>query len=168
MKTLYGKLLQYLVSISSGFLLAFETAISFFVPCFLITFLDILSAYFLARRVHKKHPELSDGKFKSEYKFRVMTTMLFILILIIIANYVDVNIIKDADLTVRWVVGAFLVYQAWSILENWSSENTNKLARALQRIMVNKIERHLNVPLEDILMEDNETKNTNDDTKQKL
>jgi hypothetical protein len=46
----------------------------------------------------------------------------------------------------------FLFYELWSCLENWSSENDKPIAKAMQRIMVNKAERHLNVPLSDILM----------------
>lgn len=149
-----SKLLQYLTSIAGGVLVAFEAAVPFFVPCLLVTVLDIWAAWALARRVHKLHPDRADGKFKSEYKFKIMYTMIVALVTIMLANYVDVHIIKESDLAVRTVVGFFLFYQVWSVLENWSSENDNKLARALQRIMVNKAERHLNVPLSDILLND--------------
>lgn len=155
-KQIIAKMWQYLVSISGGLLLAFETSIPFFVPCLIATVIDIIAAYCLARRVHKKHPDKSDGKFKSSYKYRIMYTMIIALLAIILANYVDIHVIKESDLAVRWVVGFFLIYQAWSILENWSSENDNKIAKALQRIMVNKAERHLNVPLSDILLNDKE------------
>lgn len=155
-KQIIAKMWQYLVSISGGLLLAFETSIPFFVPCLIATVIDIIAAYCLARRVHKKHPDQSDGKFKSSYKYRIMYTMIIALLAIILANYVDIHVIKESDLAVRWVVGFFLIYQAWSILENWSSENDNKIAKALQRIMVNKAERHLNVPLSDILLNDKE------------
>ena len=55
-------------------------------------------------------------------------------------------------MAVRFAVAVFLFYEIWSCLENWSSENKQPIARALQRIMVNKAERHLNVPLSDILL----------------
>ncbi|WP_108821043.1 phage holin family protein [Dysgonomonas sp. Marseille-P4361] len=147
-----SKLLQYITSIAGGLLVAIDSATPFFIPCLIATVLDIWSAYSLARRVHKKHPDRADGKFKSEYKYRVMYTMIIAFTAIILGNYVDVYIIKDSDMGVRVVVGFFLFYQLWSILENWSSENDNKLAHALQRVMVNKAERHLNVPLSDILL----------------
>ena len=60
------KLLQYASSLSGGLVMAFETSIDFFVPCLIAVVLDVISAYFLGRRVHKKYPERSDGKFKSE------------------------------------------------------------------------------------------------------
>ncbi len=63
-------------------------------------------------------------------------------------------LISGNGFAVRFVVGVFLFYEVWSCLENWSSENDNKIAKALQRIMVNKIERHLDVPLSDILTPD--------------
>ena len=71
-----------------------------------------------------------------------------------LASYVDELVIKGDDgFAVRFVVGIFLFYETWSCLENWSSENDNKIAKALQRIMVNKAERHLDVPLSDILLD---------------
>ncbi len=152
------KLLQYITSILGGLLLAFETSINFFVPCFFAILLDIVSAWMLGRRVHKKYPEKADGKFKSEYKLRVMATMITVLIAIMIAHYVDVEIIKNTDIAVRFVVGAFLFYQGWSILENWSSENDSKVAQALQRVMVNKAERHFNVDLSDIFFGEKQKK----------
>lgn len=63
-------------------------------------------------------------------------------------------LISGNGFAVRFVVGVFLFYEVWSCLENWSSENDNKIAKALQRIMVNKIERLLDVPLSDILTPD--------------
>lgn len=63
-------------------------------------------------------------------------------------------LISGNGFAVRFVVGVFLFYEVWSCLENWSGENDNKIAKALQRIMVNKIERHLDVPLSDILTPD--------------
>lgn len=146
-----SKMLQYATSIIGGLLIAFETSIPYFIPCIIATALDIWSAYCLGKRVHRKNPKLSDGKFKSEYKYRVMYTMIIALAVIILANYVDV-ILKETDVAVRSAVGFFLVYQSWSVLENWSSENNKPWARVLQRIMVNKAERHFNVPLSDILL----------------
>jgi len=162
-----AKLWQYITSIAGGLLVAFETSIPFFIPCLIVTVLDIWAAYCLARRVHKKHPDVSDGKFKSGYKYRIMYTMIIALTAIILANHVDIHVLKDTDIAVRTVVGFFLFYQIWSILENWSSENDNKLAHALQRVMVNKAERHLNVPLSDILLNEkpinNEDKEANNE-----
>jgi phage-related holin len=90
--------------------------------------------------------------------------MIVILLAVMCANYVDINIIKQGDLSVRFVVGVFIFYQLVSILENWSSENNHKMAKVLQRILVNKAERHLNVPLADLFEnkeEDGKLQNSN-------
>lgn len=151
------KLMQYVVSVGGGLLMALETSIDFFVPCLLAVVLDVISAYFLGRRVHKKYPEKSDGKFKSEYKRRIMFTMIIVWMCIILASYVDIYVRKNTDeLAVRFAVAVFLFYESWSCLENWSSENEQPMARALQRVMVNKAERHLNVPLKDLLMKEDD------------
>ena len=69
-----------------------------------------------------------------------------------VAGIAALALLLRADYTVFAVVAVFLFYELWSCLENWSSENDKPIAKALQRIMVNKAERHLNVPLSDILM----------------
>ena len=153
--TIGQKLMQWATSIVAGFIAAVETSIDFFVPCFIAVILDVVSAYALGRRVHKKYPDKSDGKFKSEYKWRIIATMIIAWLCIILASYVDVNVRHSDDgLAVRFAVAVFLFYALWSCLENWSSENDKPIAKAMQRIMVNKAERHLNVPLSDILMPD--------------
>ena len=147
------KLTQYASSILGGLLLAFETSLDYFVPCLLAIILDIFSAWMLSRRVHRKHPDRCDGKFKSEYKYRVMITLGVMFVVLILAAYVDQKVrMSDDQLAVRFAMGAFLFYELYSCLENWSSENDQPIAKALQRIMVNKAERHFNVPLSDILL----------------
>jgi hypothetical protein len=145
--------LQYISSAIGGLLLAIGTSIDYFIPCLLAIALDVFTAYMLSRRVHKKYPNNCEGKFKSEYKHRVMITLGVMFIVIILAAHVDMKIrLSDDQLAVRFTMGAFLFYECWSCLENWSSENDEPIAKALQRIMVNKAERHLDVPLSDILL----------------
>ena len=62
--TIGQKLMQWLTSIVAGFIVAVETSIDFFVPCLIAVILDVISAYALGRRVHKKYPDKSDGKVK--------------------------------------------------------------------------------------------------------
>lgn len=151
-KTFLNRLLQYFTSIGGGLLLAFETSIPYFTPCFIAVIIDAYTAWTLGCRVHRKYPERADGKFKSEYKLHILVTMIVCLLAIIVAHHVDIYIIKNSDIAERFIVGVFLFYQIWSILENWSSESDNKIAKALQRIMINKAERHFNVPLGDIML----------------
>ncbi|MDR1344373.1 MAG: phage holin family protein [Tannerellaceae bacterium] len=146
------KFAQLATSALGGLLIAVEASFIFVIPCFLVTVLDIYSAWCLGRRLHKKYPDRCDGKFKSEYKYRILQTMIIAFVLIILAKYIDILVLEDNNLAVRWAAGFFFVYQAWSILENWSSENDAKWARVIQRIVVNKAERHFNVPMKDILI----------------
>jgi phage-related holin len=144
------RLLQYLTSVACGLLTAFDSTVIYWGMCFLVIILDIISAWLLSRRIHKKDPTRTDGKFKSEYKWRIMFTIIIMLLAIMLAYFVDILIIKESDLAQRFVVGFFVFYQVWSMLENWSSENDNKFAKILQKIMINKAERHLNVDLSDL------------------
>ena len=153
MEEIKNHLLQYMTSAVGGLLLAIGTSIDYFIPCLLAIVLDVFTAYMLSRRVHRKYPKNCEGKFKSEYKYRVMITLGVMFVVMILAAYVDMKVRQSDDQwAVRFTMGAFLFYEAWSCLANWSSENDEPIAKALQRIMVNKAERHLDVPLSDILL----------------
>lgn len=140
----------FLASVLGGVFSALNSALVFLIPCLIAVILDVIFAYLLGCRVAKKYPNKADGKFKSEYKYRILFTLIIVFLAIILGAYVDVLVIKHGDYAVRFVMGTFIFYEVWSCLENWSSENESKLAKALQRVMVNKAERHLNVPLDDI------------------
>ena len=128
----------------------------FFIPCIIAVVLDIIAAYGLGRRVHKKYPDKADGKFKSEFKNRVLITLGILFLVIILSSYVDLLIFRnpDADIALRFSMGCFLFYEVWSILENVSSCNGKKWAKTLKKIMVNKAERHFNVDLEELKKEE--------------
>lgn len=146
-----------LTSIVAGFFSALQTAAIFLIPCFIVLVLDVIFAYRLGCRVAKKYPGKADGKFKSEYKIRIMWTLIIVFLAIILGAYVDILVIKSGDYAVRFAMCAFIFYEVWSCAENWSSENESKFAKALQRVMVNKAERHLNVPLSDLFDTNNKS-----------
>lgn len=56
MEIIAQKFVKYIVCMSGGLLLSFETALLFFVPCLLAIVLDIISAWLLGRRMHRRHP----------------------------------------------------------------------------------------------------------------
>lgn len=154
-----NKILQIVCSMLGGFWLAVETSFDFFIPCLLAVVLDVITAYLLERRLHVKYPDKCDGKFKSKYKLKILITMIVIWICIILANYIDIQVRCAGDnLAVRYTLGLFFFYEGWSCLENWSSENDEPLAKALQRIMVNKAERHFDVKLDDIFFREDGNK----------
>lgn len=168
-----SKVIQIASSVLAGLFGAIETSVIFAIPALILIFIDVYSAHCLGVRVARKYPNHADGKFKSEHKKSVGITFVIFFGVMVIAAYADTLVLRDVgqDYGVRaWCI-AFGFYQLWSILENWSSENNASIPRALQRIMVNKAERHLNVPLADILLnqkskENGESRNFSPDNSQ--
>lgn len=163
--TALSKALQYTASVAGGLVLAIEGTVDYLAPCLVAIVVDVYTAWGLGKRVALKHPDRADGKFKSEYKWRILQTLLVIFVALLLAHLVD-QILGGEAWAVRFTSGAFLFYQVWSILENWSSERpeSNRLARYLQRVMINKAERHMGVDLSDILRTDAPTQTDEDRT----
>lgn len=160
------KLMQYSISIIAGLVAAFEASLVYVGLCYIAILIDVISAWCLSRRIHKKDPSLSDGKFKSSYKFRILITLIVVQLAIMGGHYVDTLVMSGGNMAQNFVIVFFLFYEGWSVGENWSSENNNPLAKAFQRIMVNKAERHLNVPLGDILLNEKPTNNEDKEDKE--
>ena len=151
-----GQFMKWLF-VGTGALLSYlKPTIPFMLICVLATAIDCWSAYSLSKRVRKKHPDANDGKFKSKYANKIFTTLLKVCALIVLVFVIDRIIIPTEQglYLPNIVAGMFCLVQVWSILENESSENDAKWAHVLQRIMVNKAERHFDVPLRDILSDD--------------
>lgn len=152
LKQVGDKLLQIAFSVIGGLYVAFEASTLYWGLCFLIILIDVLSAYRLGRRLHRKYPTRCDGKFKSEYKNRILFTILIVLLAIMAGYMVDTIVIKDGtNISQKSVMFIFIFYEGWSVLENSSSESDNPVAKILQRVMVNKAERHFNIPLQEII-----------------
>jgi hypothetical protein len=134
---------------AAGFLLP---TVPFALICLFGIAIDCWTAYSLARRVRKNHPDANDGKFKSKHYNRIFDTILKIYALIVFAFLIDRFIIPfEGGLFLPNIVsGMFCFGQLWSILENESSENSAKWAVLLQRFMVNKAERHFDIPIRDL------------------
>ena len=148
------KMIQYSISIAGGLLAAFEASIVYVGLCYIAIVIDVISAWCLSRRIHKKDPSLSDGKFKSSYKFRILITLIVVQLAIMAGYYVDTLVMNGGNMAQNFVIVFFLFYEGWSIGENWSSENSNPMAKVFQKIMVNKAERHFNVDLSELKKED--------------
>lgn len=148
-------LLKYLAVVSTGLIGAIETSISFMPFCLILILVDMWSAINLNKRVAKKYPNdiTKEGKFRSNPGMKVIWTFIKVFICIILGNYVDILVlINDDKFAVRTVIFIFGFIQLWSIFENWSSENDGRfkwLAIQMQKIMVNKAERYLNVTLDE-------------------
>lgn len=119
---------------------------------------DAWTAYQLDKRVHKKYP---NKKKREEVYFTsfafgkvIRTTIpkrLWVILLAWIAEhwvFVHVN-----THLVYIMTGVILFEQAWSILENESScrdESESRFWKMLQRIMIDKTERHFDITLDEL------------------
>lgn len=125
-----------------------EPTLPFALVCLFAVFIDAISAWRLAKRVRRHHPEIPDekihDKFESEKAWKCFPTLLIIYSLIAICHLIDTVIFPFLDMYLaNFMAGGFSLYQVWSILENESSENPRSWAKFLQKFMVNKASRHI-------------------------
>lgn len=123
----------------------------YFLVCTLAVLFDCFSAWMLSRRVRRRYPEKTNGKFKSHHFGRVIETLIKVYCLIILAYIIDVAIFDWVSLKLANIAaGAVCFWQVWSILENEASCNEAKWARVAQKVLVDKTERHFDVDLSDL------------------
>jgi hypothetical protein len=154
---------QWTGVVIGGIIGAFEATMPYIFLVGIAIALDVFSAFMLSRRVRRLHPSHCEGKFRSSHVMRVIVTFGVVYAVMIIGAYVDDLLIDTpGHQALNAVIWAFVFYEAWSCLENWSSANGSRWARLLQRIMVDKISRHLDVQLPDMpdepLPDNNESK----------
>lgn len=116
------------------------------VVCTLAVIIDCISAIKLAKRVKKTGK--GTGKPTSAKGKKVLSTLLSIYTLIMLSYLIDMYVVTMFDVYLENVVaGIFCFWNLWSILENESSANNARWAKVLQRILVDKAERHFDVDL---------------------
>lgn len=122
--------------------------------CTAAVLFDCLSAWLLSRRVKKYYPDLVDkdaGKFKSYHFGKTIFTLLCVYMLLVFAYYLEMYVTDELPFNaLKLAAGAVIFWQGWSILENSSSCNGAKWAVILQRIMVDKTERHFDIALPEL------------------
>ena len=119
---------------------------------------DAYTAFCLDKRVHKAYPEKTSrekAKFTSFAFGKVIThTIPKRLWLILLAYMVENWVFVHVSFHLHYIVtGAICFEQAWSMLENESScrpETESRFWRMLQKIMVDKTERHFDVKLDEL------------------
>ncbi len=125
-----------------------EPTIPFIIVCTLAVFGDCYTAWALSRRLHRRAPEASDGKFKSSHAGRIFITLLKVYLLIVLAFLIETYIFEGLPVRLSNIVaGAVCFWQVWSMLENESSCNDAHWAKIAQRILVDKTERHFDIDL---------------------
>ena len=156
---------KWLFSIVGGVLAVFEPIQAFVFVCGLAIIGDFYTSIKLGRRISKQHPDKASGKIQSSKIGQLMTTLLKVLFALYFAWQIDVYILADTALyATKVTAGIFCFSQIWSMLENESSFSNKKWARILQKIMIDKTIRHLDLAVDtfDILIN---RKNDNKHTK---
>ena len=135
-----------------------EPAFPLIVVAVVFILYDAWTAFKLDRRARALYPDRTrreKAKFTSfAFGKVVKVTIPKRLWVIVLAYMVEHWVFVYIDVPLSYVVtGVICFEQAWSILENESScrpEDENRLWRMLQRIMVDKTARHLNVDPEEL------------------
>lgn len=147
--------LKYLfgVSTAGGLMLIIQPLWGFVFVCFVAIMIDCYSAYKLSVRVKKKYGT-SKGKFQSNHAKKIISTFGEIAAVLFLMILIDNIILSPEDLWAsKSVTGIFCGLQLLSIAENASSESDNKWIKPLQKILVNKAERHFDVDLDEAIKE---------------
>lgn len=140
-----------LFSVIGGVVALLQPTFPFILVCTLMVLADVYTAWSLSRRVKRKHPNANDGKFKSVYFGKVFHTLIKIYVLIILAHLIETYIFEGIHIRLSNITaGVVCFWQLWSILENESSCSEEKWASVLQKILVDKTERHFDVDLSEM------------------
>jgi hypothetical protein len=124
--------------------------------------IDCITAWRLSRRVHKRKchngKKGSCGKFKSDKMGKsVLVMILFIPAGLLLAYFVQFYIFSGTDIRLPQIFSGIVIFwQLWSILENESSCSDARWAKVLQKIMIDKTERHFDVDLSELKDKENE------------
>ena len=131
-----------------------EPNIPFLVLALFAMLVDCFTAYRLNCRLKKKYPTAgADGKLKSSHLSKLVSDMCVVFLAIIFANVVEkVCFPHLAPLYLpNYVCAIYCLVQFVSVLENESSCNGAKWATLLQRILANKVSRHIDISEEDLM-----------------
>lgn len=130
-----------------------EPTIPFAGICLFAILVDCFTAYRLGKRVKAQNPKATtdDAKFKSNYARRMFYTLCVIYACTVLGWLIDTYMYPFMDLYLaNFISGGFCLVQLLSILENESSCNKARWAKVLQRVLVNKAARHLDIDKEDL------------------
>lgn len=150
MSSLFGRCVFTLLG---GMLGALERSLPLMLIVVLAVLLDAVTAWRLSRRVRRAGGAAS-GKFKSSHFGRVISTIWLVCSLIFLAGLIQQYPVFGVEFPLANIIMmAVCFWQIWSILENESSCNGASWAKFLQRIMVDKTSRHLDIDLDKTLKE---------------
>ena len=130
-----------------------EPTIPFAGICLFAILVDCVTAYRLGKRVKAQNPKAAadEAKFRSNYARRMFYTLCIVYACTILGWLIDTHMFPFADLYLAsFISGGFCLVQLLSILENESSCNDARWAKVLQKVLVNKAARHLDIEPEDL------------------
>lgn len=130
-----------------------EPTIPFAGICIFAIILDCITAYRLGKRVKSlnKSTTVDEAKFRSKYARRMFYTLCIIYACTVLGWLIDTKIYPFVDLYLaNFISGGFCLVQLLSVLENESSCNTARWAKVLQKVLVNKAARHLDISEKDL------------------
>ena len=142
---------------------AFLTIAPLAVLCFVLVIIDCITSWRLAVRLKKQGK--SSGKFRSDKFGRAVIEMSIVIpVALLIAHFVQLYIFEGSNFHLPQITaGVICFWQIWSILENMSSGGREAVwAKALQKIMIDKAERHLDIDLTEFKQNTNEKANERD------
>jgi hypothetical protein len=146
------------VAASGGLLLFLQPLWAYVFVCFVAIIIDCYSAWRLSVRIKIKFGR-STGKFQSNHAKRMVRTFGEIAGVLYLVFMMDKVIITMEQLyATKFIAGIFCTLQIISILENASSESDSKWMKPLQKILINKAERHFDVDIKTAINDDEETK----------
>lgn len=142
----------------------FQPTFPLMVVAIVLIVYDAWTAYNLDKRVKQKYPDKAkrhEAKFTSfAFGKVVRNTIPKRLVLILLAYLVEHWVFIHVQVPLSYIVAGVICFeQAWSIMENESScrnESESRFWRMLQKIMIDKTERHFDVHLDDIKKQEEE------------
>lgn len=149
------------VTTAGGMMTTIQPLWAFVFVCFIAIMIDCWSAYRLSVRVRRKYGK-SKGKFQSNHAKKMIKTFGEIAAVLLLIFLLDKSVLSAEHLwATKAVTGVFCGLQLISIAENASSESDNKWIKPLQRILVNKAERHFDIDIDGAMKEEKEETKTN-------
>ena len=110
--------------------------------------LDCLTAYGLNRRMKEKG--LTTGRFSSAKFFRALVRLIVWVAGIFFCHLIDVHVLVDIRQLhlANWLTLLICLGTAISILENVTTESDDPLAKLIQKVLVSKAERHIEIDID--------------------
>lgn len=115
--------------------------------CIFAMVADTISAWRLNRRCRIKYPQYTDGKLHSNKIFLLFHDFLILFFTILLAHWIDTIVLPNIDTLYlpNWIAAIYCCYQIISIIENESSCSDSSWAKLAQKVVANKIARHLDL-----------------------